>query len=63
MGEGRKTLKKAWGLEGLHVERERREKGEHKLGRENKKFQVFTKEDQASLNSQKEETKHYLIFD
>ena len=38
MGEGRKVLKKAWGLKGLHVERERREKGEHKLGRENKKF-------------------------
>ena len=34
MGEGRNALKKAWGLEGLHVERERREKGEHKLGRE-----------------------------
>ena len=25
MGEGRKALKKAWGLEGLHVEREKRE--------------------------------------
>ena len=34
MGEGRKALKKAQGLEGLHVERERREKGEHKLERE-----------------------------
>ena len=34
MGEGRKALKKAWGLEDLHVERERRKKGEHKLGRE-----------------------------
>ena len=28
MGEGGKALKKAWGLEGLHVERERREKRE-----------------------------------
>ena len=63
MGEGRKVLKKVWGLKGLHVERERREKREHKLGRENKKFQVSTKKDQASLNSQKEGTKHYLPFD
>ena len=28
-----KALKKAWGLKGLHDERERREKEEHKLGR------------------------------
>ena len=62
MGEGRKVLKKAWGLKGLHVERERKEKGEHKLGRENKKFQVSTKKDQASLNSQKEGTNHCLLF-
>ena len=27
-------MKKAWGLKGLHVERERRERGEHKLGRD-----------------------------
>ena len=38
MGERRKALKKAWGLEGLHVEEERREKGEYKLGRENEKL-------------------------
>ena len=62
MGEGRKALKKAWGLEGLHVERERRKKGEHKLGRENEKFKMLTNEDQASLNSQKEGTKHCLLF-
>ena len=63
-------MKKAWGLKDLHVEREIREKGEHKLGRENLKFQmknsrfkVLTNEDQASLNSQKEGTKHCLLFD
>ena len=27
-------MKKAWGLNGLHDEREKREKGEHKLGRD-----------------------------
>ena len=35
-------MKKAWGLKGLHVERERRKKGEHKLGRENEKFKMLT---------------------
>ena len=34
MGEGRKAFEESLGLEGLHVERERREKGEHKLERE-----------------------------
>ena len=36
MGEERKALKKAWGLEGLHAERERREKGEHEGRGKNK---------------------------
>ena len=41
-------------LKGLHDERERREKGEHKLGRETElKLSVLTNEDQASLNRQK----------
>ena len=56
-------MKKAWGLKDLHVERERRKKGEHKLGRKNEKFKMLTNEDQASLNSQKEGTKHCLFFD
>ena len=38
-------------LKDLHDERERREKGEHKLRRENSS--VLTNEDRASLNRQK----------
>ena len=51
MDNGRKAWRKLEGLKGLHDERERREKGEHKLGREN--LSVFTNEDRASLNRQK----------
>ena len=34
MDKGRKAWRKLESLKGLHDERERREKGEHKLGRE-----------------------------
>ena len=54
MDKSRKALKKAWGLKGLHDERERREKGEHKLGRETElTLCVLTNEDRVSLNRQK----------
>ena len=43
--------------------REKEERREHKLRRENGKFHMLTNEDQASLNSQKDETKHCLLFD
>ena len=51
MDKGRKAWKKLESLKGLHDERERREKGEHRLRREN--LSVFTNEDRASLNRQK----------
>ena len=51
MDKGRKAWRKLESLKGLHDERERREKGEHKLGREN--LSVSTNEDRASLNKQK----------
>ena len=37
MGEGRKAFEESFGLEGLHDERERREKEEHKLERDENK--------------------------
>ena len=51
MDKGRKAWRKLESLKGLHDERERREKGEHKLGREN--LSVSTNEDRAPLNRQK----------
>ena len=51
MDRGRKAWRKVESLKGLHDERERREKGEHKLRREN--LSVLTNEDLASLNRQK----------
>ena len=54
MDKGRKAWRKLESLKGLHDERERREKGEHKLGRETElKLCVLTNEDRAPLNRQK----------
>ena len=58
MDRGRKAWRKLESLKGLHDERERKEKGEHKLGRETKlKWSVLTNEDRDSLNRQKRNLK------
>ena len=60
MGEGRKAFEESLGLEGLHVERERKEKGEqNEKWKISCKWAMLTNEDQASLNSQKENIKQY----
>ena len=60
MGEGRKAFEESLGQKGLHVERERKEKGEqNEKWKISCKWAMLTNEDQASLNSQKENIKQY----